>query len=359
MSESNASASAPASIRRSFFQHPVLSVLWRILLLFLAFSLLRVTLRSSGADLKGELSRAKWHYLLLAFASNFLIQALAAWRWSLLMSVQQMHLPYFSAFKLTMAGNFFNIAIPGAVSGDLLKVAYAGQLFGGRKTEIFLTVLLDRVLGLFAMFIAAALATLLYLPQLPAFWRDQRLPSLALIAVNLGCLGLWLGYVLVVRNQRFTRNRFFTFIIRALRFLTPAFLQGLLARLRAAFELYRQDSKVLSKHVAYSTLVHFANALTLFFLGRALGEKAMSFIEYCLATQVANTTGLLPLTPGGIGIRDVVSSTFFKAFAAEPATAAGSIPVLASGLMIITALLGALFVVFSPKLRRIPATSDS
>ncbi|MDD3695875.1 MAG: lysylphosphatidylglycerol synthase transmembrane domain-containing protein [Lentisphaeria bacterium] len=355
MPESQSSSSVEVPVVRPALGSRLLALVWRILVLLLAFYLLHITLRSSGADLKQEFLRAKWPYLLLAFALNFLIQAMAAWRWSLLMSVQQMRLPYISAFKLSMAGNFFSLVIPGAVSGDLLKVAYAGRLFSGRKTEIFLTVLLDRVLGLFAMFIAALLASLLYLPRLPAFCREQPLLGLALLAVNLACLGMLLGYFLIVSRRRFSERGFFAFGLRILSFLTPGFLQGLLARLQAAFQLYRQDSRVLSKHITYSTLVHILNALVLFCLGKALGEKVMSFLEYCLATQVANTTGLLPLTPGGIGVRDAVSSAFFKAFAAEPASVAGSIPVMASALMIITALLGALFFVCSPRLRRMSA----
>src|SRR5258705_92097 len=41
------------------------------------------------------------------------------YRWWLLLSGQRLHLSKMEAFQLTMIGGFFNIAIPGAVSGDL------------------------------------------------------------------------------------------------------------------------------------------------------------------------------------------------------------------------------------------------
>lgn len=344
--------SAPAkSPAKSCFRH-CLSLFWRLAILLLAFWLLKITLQSSGADIFADLGGANKSFLLAAFLTYGLIQMLAAWRWGLLMGVQQMHLPFLQAFKLTMVGNFFSMIIPGAVSGDLLKIAYAGQYFSGRKTEILLTIMLDRILGLFAMFFAATLATLLYLPQLPDLWRAQRLLGLAVLAANAGCFLCILVYALYRKKDFFLKSRLVNLGFSALYRRLPVLLRNILERLQAAFGLYQKQQVILGKHILYSILVHLINAFSLFAIGKALGEKAMSVTQYTLSTQIANATGLLPLTPGGLGMRDAVSAAFFKAFEANPAEVAGSIPVVFSIIVVSWSLIGALIFIFSPGLRK-------
>jgi uncharacterized protein (TIRG00374 family) len=338
--------------------HRLLSLLWRLAVLLLAFWLLKITLKSSGADIFADLASANKSFLLIAFLAYGLIQMLAAWRWRLLMDVQQMHLPFFQAFKLTMAGNFFSMIIPGAVSGDLLKIGYAGQYFTGRKTEILLTIMLDRILGLFAMFFAATLATLLYLPQLPELWRTHRLLGLAVLTVNAGCLVCILVYGLYRKKDFFLKSRLVRTGFSALYRRLPRFLANILERLQAAFALYENQQAILGKHVFYSILVHLINAFCLFAIGKALGEKAMSVTQYTLSMQIANATGLLPLTPGGLGMRDAVSAAFFKAFEANPPEVAGSIPVVYSIIVVSWSLIGAAIFIFSPRLRKFKSTMD-
>ncbi len=344
--------SAPVKPPARSWLRRCLGLSWRIGVLLLAFWLLKITLKSSGSDIFADLGGANKPFLLIAFLAYGLIQMLAAWRWGLLMGVQKMHLPFFQAFKLTMVGNFFSLIIPGAVSGDLLKIAYAGQYFIGRKTEILLTIMLDRILGLFAMFFAASLATLMYLPQLPDLWRTHRLLGLAVLAANAGCFFCILVYGLYRKRDFFLKSQLVSSGFSALYRRLPGLLVNILERLQAAFGLYQKQQVILGKHVLYSILVHLINAFSLFAIGKALGERAMSVTQYTLSMQIANATGLLPLTPGGLGMRDAVSAAFFKAFEATPPEVAGSIPVVFSIIVVSWSLIGALIFIFSPGLRK-------
>jgi uncharacterized membrane protein YbhN (UPF0104 family) len=50
--------------------------------------------------------------------------AVTAWRWNLFLRAQAIGIPYLQDFGLTMIGLSFNVAIPGAVGGDLIKGYY-------------------------------------------------------------------------------------------------------------------------------------------------------------------------------------------------------------------------------------------
>ena len=91
---------------------------------------------------------------------------------------------------------------------------------------------------------------------------------------------------------------------------------------------------------AISVGVHSTLALLLFTVGHALGETKLSLSGYALATQVANAVAAVPVTPGGLGLRDFGIKLFFDALGA-PAAQTGNIPVTMSLIISAWALLGA------------------
>lgn len=90
---------------------------------------------------------------LLIFAPVPLIQSLR-FRWML--RAQEIEVSYFECVKLSVAGNFLNfITLLGTTGGDVFK-AYFVSLHTKRKTEAVMTVLLDRIVGLYALAILLA-----------------------------------------------------------------------------------------------------------------------------------------------------------------------------------------------------------
>ncbi len=332
---------------------------WRLAVILLALWLIRLTLRSSDADILSDIRYGNWQLLAMAALMYGVMQLLAVWRWQLLMEVQGMHLPLLTAFRLTMVGNFFSMFIPGSVSGDVLKIAYTGQYFPGHKTEITLTILLDRIIGLAAIFFAALLATVSNLDRLRELFKHYPNLGIAIIVVNLGCVVFFVAYGLY-RSKDWLLSlsllrRGNEVIFRHL----PKFLSAILTRLNTALEMYQNRQRALAAHALISVVIHFCNAACFYTIGKALGESAMSAREYLLTTQMAATTGLIPLTPGGIGTRDAVSAAFFSAFAANPAEVAGSIPVVYSLILLLWGVIAAIVFICSPTLRNFNTTENS
>jgi hypothetical protein len=92
-----------------------------------------------------------WPILLLGVVLLYLQVAIGAWRWNLLLGVQGLRLPLNKAFSLTMIGALFNIAIPGAVGGDVVKGYYLSRCTFERKTHAVTTVIVDRIVGLLGL----------------------------------------------------------------------------------------------------------------------------------------------------------------------------------------------------------------
>src|SRR5437868_1630192 len=102
--------------------------------------------------------------LLLVGANMYLTSE----RWRILLQTQSHHLKSWSTFKLTMIGIFFNFAVPGGVGGDIVKAFYFTKDHPESKMAAATSVLMDRVLGLYAMILMALMAMLFDLERIQA-----------------------------------------------------------------------------------------------------------------------------------------------------------------------------------------------
>lgn len=77
----------------------------------------------------------------------------SAFRWKLILKPGvKSKLPNLEMIKLTWIGLFFNSVLPGAVTGDLIKLVYAKDLDKDvSKTFLVTTVFMDRILGLMGL----------------------------------------------------------------------------------------------------------------------------------------------------------------------------------------------------------------
>jgi uncharacterized protein (TIRG00374 family) len=103
----------------------------------------------------------EWQIMVPAIACLFLTTCLGVQRWRWLLEAQGIQIPLGRVFQLALIGNFFNVALPGAVSGDFVKVFYIGKEVHGHRSKAFGSVLFDRVAGLTALILVSAGALLM------------------------------------------------------------------------------------------------------------------------------------------------------------------------------------------------------
>ena len=325
----------------------------RALFLLLAAGLLWHTIRHTDADVLAALRTGARRPLLAALLLYGAAQVLGAWRWQTLLAVQGFHFSLWTALRLTLVGSFFSLIIPGSVTGDILKIAIATQRYPGKATELTLVDLVDRVIGLSGIFFAAAVATALSAGLLAGLLRETNswMFAMALVAINLGCLGTILLYLLWLAQPRWMAWSWVRRLLGFFQHTLPKALLTVVIRMDDALGLYRHRQGALLKTLLISVAIHLTVSTTVFCLGRALHEARMTYGQYALTTQLANVTGLLPVTPGGIGLRDAVSAALFERFGAEPASVRGDIPLLNSLIIVFWGLTGALIYALSPSLK--------
>ena len=140
-----------------------------------------------------------WHTLMLVDRTALLLSlgfmgltiVLGVCRWRMVLRVQGLDLSPGRATEISFVAHFFNSFMLGSTGGDLLKAYYAARETHHKEAEAVVTVIVDRLLGLFAMLLFACL---MMLPNLSLLHAHRRLVVLAgfILLMTAGC-GLVIG----------------------------------------------------------------------------------------------------------------------------------------------------------------------
>lgn len=336
----------------------IFTVLRTAIGLLLAIALVYLTLKTTETNLWHVLRDADKGLLAAAVLAHGVVIAVSAWRWLILLRMQDIPLRGRDACRLTMIGFFFNLAVPGAVGGDVVKMAYVARQAPGKRTEAIFSVMVDRVVGILGLFAVASVAVFFALPVLLRLEAAYRPVQVAAFTVGLGSLGGVIGILGVEFHEALLKipgvQACLDFAGRRL----PDVVTEHVLRLMDALDQYRRNRRAVAGCILMSVMIHTGLAFTLILVGRSLHEDTVSPGAYFLTAQVANAIAAIPVTPAGVGPRDYVARTFFEAWRMDPHVM-GAIPVSFTLIIIFWGLVGAVVFIAAPvskdTLRRFPA----
>lgn len=243
-----------------------------------------------AADLRG----ANTGWLLAALAVCALSPMCALLRWGLLLRAQGIVLGWGRVAQVYFIGNFFNLFLLGSTGGDVIKIFYTLREAGKeRRTAAFLTVVMDRIIGLSALIFLSCLFILTRLP-----WLTQTPES----RLYVGIAGGFLGSALVGLSV----TAFISTL--GLESRLPARLPGRakIIELADVLRQYRRSWKAVLAGFALSIPGHAAVFACAWAAARSLGLR-VPFLDISAVMPVINTLVSLPITPAGMGVRERVS----------------------------------------------------
>ena len=134
---------------------------------------------------------ANWIFLFLAVLSFLFSKLLAAFRLNINFRNINLNLPQWRNIKLYWLGMFYNLFLPGAISGDAYKVILLNRRYKVSLKKTTSAVLLDRFSGLLALGIILSIYGMLVLEDRLI---DAALAICALLAITVSYL--FVRYVL-------------------------------------------------------------------------------------------------------------------------------------------------------------------
>lgn len=317
----------------------------------LAVFLVHMTLRTARTDLLTAVADVRVGFLLPALVLYAGVLVLAMLRWRILLRVLDIQVGCTEIARLVMVGTFFNLAIPGGTGGDVVRMAAISRVAGqGRRTEAVFSVLVDRLLGLLGLCLIAGVAVILCLDILMSLGPQHSVVRLGAYLVGILALVGGAGLLAGEFHQVLLRAPVIRHLAQWGKRTLPARITETLERTIVALEAYRRRRGATACALGLSLGMHTLLALTLYLVGQAAGETAVAFREYFMTMHVGNVVGSLPVTPAGIGARDMIISTFLQAFGSASGQAATT-SVLYTAVLILGGMVGG--VVFA----LVPATS--
>ena len=217
-------------------------------------------------------------WLLPAMVSYGAHMVVCAWRWRKLAQMLGVRLGAVEALSLTLQGYFFSLVIPGgAIGGDVVKMGVVSKRApSGGKMEGAFTVLMDRIVGMIALFVLELAILLPAMPILlkvsvPEFPLDDRSRRLGILLLALlGVAGLAASCVIF-----FHRGLEKLPGVGALMRWGDRITRGMVSRLTAATDVYLRNCRGLLGLVAASIpFVHLMTVLPLGFLLAGLGSPS-------------------------------------------------------------------------------------
>jgi uncharacterized membrane protein YbhN (UPF0104 family) len=204
------------------------------------------------------LQSANWMYLVIALAVFVISKLLSAFRLNIYFKNAGVNLPGLQNIKLYWLGMFYNLFLPGSISGDAYKVFLVKKRYNASYKKLTAAVLLDRFSGL------------LGLGLILAIYSIRVIENTQYIAAIIS--GAVLSIIIL-----------FFIITRWLKDFIPSFIPALFLGL----------------------LVQVAQVVCVYLLMATLGIP-LQVSEYVFIFLVSSVVAVLPLTIGGLGIREVV-----------------------------------------------------
>lgn len=254
---------------------------------------------------------------------------LCAARWFWLMRAQRLQVSFGDAFRTLYVSNFVGLFLPGMIGGDAARIAFGIPLTPKAKTALVISIMIDRLMGLFGLLVLGLVATLVLLAGQGASPGNARI--------------LWgsLGLMVAAITTGIASWRFSAAMARSMGRVplkAGSLVSRLLAGVISALEGYRHQGRLLAGVAVFSVLVHAKDIVVLVLVGEAMGLDTPEMAAFAWAGTVVLFLNFVPLTPQGLGFGEAAFAQLGSLLQPSRSMAGGSIVLAKRGVTLISLL---------------------
>ncbi len=298
---------------------------WAVPAAIIAWLVIDATRKDSFAKLRDEPKH--WDLLLLAAVLCFAAVVLTMIRWMYLVRALDIPFRLRDALRLGFLGYLLNFISPGSVGGDLFKAVFLARACHGRRTEAAVSVVVDRLIGLYALFLVGTAAIFI------TGMGHSDSPQIRVIcSIVFWCTGIGTAMLVVAALPGFSHGP----IARRLHALPR--VGHIIERINQANRLYYSRMSVLVLATAMSLVVHSLSSVGVWLIARGVLRDAPSLGAHFVIVPLAMATGAIPLAPNGLGTFEVTVNFLYEHLPSGAAFAGAGF-VVALGYRLITVLI--------------------
>lgn len=268
-------------------------------------------------------------YYLIGYSFGLLGMLFSVIRWKKILDFNGQSVGFLRLLKLYFIGCFYNLILPGMISGDVVR-AYKTSRNKGDKIKLFTSVPLERITGLISLLLVMLFSIIVL---------HDYLSSTLIIELLIVVIILFTGLLIII-NKNFER-----FILKILDicFLRRFDLKEKLQRFFESFQTLK-DKKVLLQCIFLSLLFIFSSFFPTYFIAKSIG----AYIPYLFivgVNPIIMVIIIIPISFGGLGVREGLYIYFFSFIGIAPEISV-AIGLIGFTMLIINAIIGGVLNIF-------------
>ncbi len=249
--------------------------------------LIRDALRDPEAVERLRTDPKNWWLLLGAWAVCGTAVVLTQVRWWYLVLAVELPFTLRNAFRIGFLGYLFNLAPMGIVGGDLIKAVLLAREHREQRTRAVASVVVDRVIGLYVLFLVLAAAVLLL-----GFWNHPNAEVRLASRIAVGVAAAATGGIALWFHAGAGTGRFAHALVRLPRVGTWV------GKLVDASRMYHQRPGVLMNSGVMTIGVHCLFAVGIHLAALGLPGYAATLREHFLIVPMSTVATIIPLPAG-------------------------------------------------------------
>lgn len=285
----------------------------------------------SKIDIKNflnSLKEANISLLLFSLSLHFVGALLGSSRWNVLLKSYGIEVPQRELYRLYMIGSFFNTFLPTSVGGDAVRMLKVSSLTE-KRAQAVTSVFIERFIGMFVLYIISFFSYAFYFK-----FREEKELLLAILLL----LFVSIAFVLFILSPVSEK---------IIKIIPSSFLKEKLDKIHYSLRYPVKEPLSLTKVILYTTFLQINVVIYFFIISIAIKIK-LSIVYFFILIPIILTVTMLPITLGGIGLREGGFVFLFSKFGVSPEKAL-SLSILGYFISIIFAIFGGLIYIFEGK----------
>lgn len=262
------------------------------------------------------------YYIFGCVAILCCAQLLSSVRWQKILKADGVKIPLWYLFSSYMIGMFANNFMPTSIGGDIVKT-YDIYRITKNMTLSFLSVFLERFTGLIILLILSWLGVSIV-------WQSASADTLGIwIVINVSCITVVLCFV-----NRATAERIQTYLDTSRMFQKITGIGGAFKAVRS----FTTKKILLAELLLISVPIQLITVIIYYVLSQSIGVN-ISFVFLLFTVPLITILSLLPISLGGLGVRESTTVLMFSIDGISPESAL-ALSLVYTGVVYITGLLG-------------------
>lgn len=285
----------------------------------------------SKIDIKNFLNSLKEANILLLLFSlslHFVGALLGSSRWNVLLKSYGIEVPQRELYRLYMIGSFFNTFLPTSVGGDAVRMLKVSSLTE-KRAQAVTSVFIERFIGMFVLYIISFFSYAFYFK-----FKEEKELLLAILLL----LFVSIAFVLFILSP---------ISEKIIKMIPSSFLKEKFDKIHYSLRYPVKEPLSLTKVILYTAFLQINVVIYFFIISMAIKIK-LSIVYFFILIPIILTVTMLPITLGGIGLREGGFVFLFSKFGVSPEKAL-SLSILGYFISIIFAIFGGLIYIFEGK----------